>query len=142
MDQRKCILIVDDEWQIVSLLEKALAADRFEISAYTKSGDALDNFKINHFDVAIIDLMMPGLGGQKLFSEIKQQDPFVQTIIMTGYPSITMISELLAAGACDFIVKPFAVETVNRVVMQAIERADRWRDLRVLWHERQEHRGE
>ena len=79
--------------------------------------------------------MMPKVSGIELFYKMRKVDPFIQIIIITGYPSIKHIAEMLEAGACDFVIKPFDLTKLKTIVNETFSRIERWRALRKEWQE-------
>lgn len=75
-------------------------------------------------DVATVDLKMPGLSGIQVLEKIKQHDPDIEAIIITGYGSMNTAIDGLRLGAFDYISKPFDVEHVLALVRRAVERRD------------------
>ena len=72
------------------------------------------------FDVALVDLKLPGAGGLHLVRIIRKASPQTEVIVITGYPSIENAKESIRLGAFDYVTKPFVPETVRSVVSQAL----------------------
>ncbi|MBF0479445.1 MAG: response regulator [Candidatus Omnitrophica bacterium] len=130
---RNIILVVDDEEHMVSLLKQALADDHTEVIGASDGQEALDLVSNRHVDLIIADNNMPKILGENLFLEIKKMDPFVQLIMITGYPSVTVIVKMLEAGVSDFLIKPFDLNQIQLVVKETLGRIERWRNLRKEW---------
>lgn len=133
MSEKMRILVVDDEDLIVRMLKEALSNDTIDVVGASNGEEALTYFRDNRVDLVITDIMMPKISGTKLFFELRKLDPFVQVVLVTGYPSLENIVEMLEAGASDFIVKPFKIDDVRTVVVENISRIKRWRELRKIW---------
>jgi len=104
------ILVVDDDYLLCELL-----CDAFTMSGYAcraaQSGDAaLELMKSEQYDVIITDVIMPGMSGFALTEHVKQQFPGTEVIMMTGFSEEDSCQKAVAAGATDFIIKPFKVE--------------------------------
>ncbi|HUT85333.1 MAG TPA: response regulator [Elusimicrobiales bacterium] len=127
------LLIVDDEEHILKMLSEFFKTEGVEVVTAGDGETALKYLKSNNVDLMISDIMMPRLSGVKLFYEVRKIDPFLQFIVITGYPSIQNIVEMLEAGVNDFIVKPFSLKDLREVVDQAFARVERWRKLRNDW---------
>ena len=129
----KSVLIVDDEKHAADMLSAALAPLGCNIRIAAGGEQALVLAEEADVDLLITDIMMPGLKGTELFYKIKKIDPFIQVILITGYPSLHQISEMLEAGANDFLIKPFDLDKLTQLVKEGFGRLDRWRGLRNEW---------
>jgi response regulator RpfG family c-di-GMP phosphodiesterase len=116
------VLIVDDEDQIRSLLIRHLGAKGSECVASRSAQDALNEMKSQRFSLVISDFMMPGMSGIELLHRVKQRDPEIAFIMITGLMDINTAIDSLRIGACDFITKPFELSALTRAVSRALER--------------------
>ncbi len=121
----KClnILLVDDEQNIREALCEYLGAiNSHQVTTAASGGEALELFASGKFDVAFLDLKMPGMSGMELLRRLKQQDPVLPVVIMTGYPSLDAAIDTMRHGAADFLIKPFNLQqvkvTLERVVRE------------------------
>jgi DNA-binding NtrC family response regulator len=130
---KKTILVVDDENLMIDMLKKILDSKEVEVVGVNDGEAALQYAQTNDVDLVITDIMMPKLLGTKLFFELKKIDPFLQVIIITGYPTLQNIVEMLEAGASDFILKPFDINKLRSIVNDTFTRIERWRSLRNQW---------
>ncbi len=138
---KKHILVVDDEKYIVQMLSDAFEQEGMEVGTALNGEEALAYVRQNSVDLVITDIMMPKLDGISLFYEMRKIDPFIQIIIITGYPSIQNIMEMLEAGASDFIIKPFDIAKLKQIVGENFSRIERWRSLRSEWLEHKKQQG-
>jgi DNA-binding response OmpR family regulator len=122
MSDRPRLLIVDDELLIRDLLYDFFAGREYEIAVAENGRRALAQFESGHFDTVILDLKMPDMDGLEVASEIRQRDPQVPIIIMTGYPSMESAIDALRQHADDYFIKPFNVKQMNRAVETALAR--------------------
>ncbi|MCK5579809.1 MAG: response regulator [Candidatus Omnitrophica bacterium] len=127
------ILVVDDEEHIVNLLVKALDTKDTEAKGVLSAEDAMTYVKNNDVDLVITDISMPGMQGTELFFKLKEQNPFIQVIMMTAYPTLENITMMLEGGAGDFLIKPFEINQVRKVVNENFARIGRWKNLRKEW---------
>jgi DNA-binding NtrC family response regulator len=130
---KKMILVVDDEPLMLNMVKEMLSSDTVEVSGVLNGEEALKFVNQHDVDMVLTDIMMPKLLGTKLFFELKKADPFIQIVIMTGYPTLQNIVEMLEAGASDFVIKPFDIDRLKNIVFATLDRIDRWRDLRKQW---------
>ncbi|MCA9400484.1 MAG: response regulator [Candidatus Omnitrophica bacterium] len=132
---KKKILVVDDEKHMLSLLRKALKSDENEIYEASNGEEAFEFIRKHDVDLVLTDISMPKMQGTELFFKIKKMNPFIQIIIITAYPSLQNIANMLEGGASDFIIKPFEIEDLQRIVDETVKRIERWRNLRLQWLE-------
>jgi response regulator RpfG family c-di-GMP phosphodiesterase len=116
------ILIVDDEANVRSVLQKHLENDGAECVTSHDALDALRKMERRHFDLVISDMMMPGMSGMDLLHRVKEQNPETAFIMVTGLMDIQTAVDSLRVGACDFITKPFELPAIRRAVDRAFER--------------------
>ncbi len=119
------VLVVDDEQDICAMLTKFLRSSGYSCESFTDPTKALEAIKRNDFDLVISDIKMPGIDGLQLLSEILKIDPGLDTIMMTGHTSIYTYSDIIRAGAADFIAKPFQLPELKA----KMERIDRERKM-------------
>jgi len=121
----KRILVVDDEQYIGALLSKYLRSSGYACESFTDPAKALEVLRRNGFDLVISDIKMAGIDGLQLLSEILKIDPGLDTIMMTGHTGIYTYSDIIRAGATDFIAKPFELPELKA----KMERIDRERKM-------------
>jgi len=117
------VLVVDDERDMLLLLRKVMTRKCGCQVEMATSGDAA-LVKVNAWmpDVVLTDIKMPGMDGLEFLRRLRDLDPTVTTIIMTGYGTIEMAVLALKEGAYDFFEKPFDNDQIVHAVVRAIER--------------------
>ena len=122
------ILIVDDEPDILQILEVALCAEGYEVSAATCGEEALEKIKSSHFELMITDLKMPGMNGVELINKAKELRPEMECIVLTGYASIeNAVAVLRQNNAFDFIAKPIKnLDEFFITIQRALEKQKLW----------------
>jgi CheY-like chemotaxis protein len=103
------ILIVDDEPVIIALLASFLSSQGYLCVTATNGRAALEMATQNHFDVVITDVLMPEMDGITLTQELLHQFPDLFIMVMTGYYDEKTMENAVAAGAHEFIKKPFSL---------------------------------
>ena len=121
----KRVLVVDDEQNICAMLTKFLRSSGYSCESANDPAKALEVLKRNGFELVISDIKMPGIDGLQLLSEILKIDPGLDTIMMTGHTGIYTYSDIIRAGAADFIAKPFQLPELKA----KMERIDRERKM-------------
>lgn len=106
------VLLVDDEEEYVSVLSERLRRRGLQVSTATRGDEALSSLKDGNIDVALIDLIMPGIGGLGLLKHIKAKHPRLQVILLTGKGSTREGVEGMRLGAFDYINKLEDIETL------------------------------
>lgn len=115
------ILIVDDELVVRDSLGKWFTEEGYTVHAVGSAHEALNSFQPGTWDVALIDIKMPGMDGIELQNRLRQADPDLIVIVMTGYASVETAVQALKQGAYDYITKPFDPDELVHTVGNAIE---------------------
>ena len=114
------ILLVDDEKDFVETLAKRMGRRGLD-TCYTYSGEqALALLKDRRFEVAVIDVKMPGIDGMETLQQIKKTDPDIEVIFLTGHASTETGEEGIRKGAFDYMTKPVDFEELMEKVNQAL----------------------
>ena len=121
MQDKANILVVDDERGPRESL-KVILKPYYNVYTAEKPGDAIEMLSQLPVDLVTLDLKMPGLSGTKVLEKIKQHDPDIEAIIITGYGSMDTAIEGLRLGAFDYIAKPFDVNHILALVRRALQR--------------------
>jgi len=114
------ILVVDDEINICRSVEKILSKMGLKVRTALNGHDALKLLESERFDVVLTDLKMSRLGGMEVLRRVKELDPLLPVIVMTGYASVSSAVEVMKLGAVDYLPKPFTPDEIRAVVRQAL----------------------
>src|SRR5207247_11224753 len=125
------ILVVDDEKSIREILIDFLTMEGFSVVAVMDGAAALDELRQQSYHVVLSDLKMPNRGGLGLLGAIQQGNLNVLTVMMTGFGTVETALAAMKKGAYDYILKPFKIEEVVRVIRRGL-------DHRRLQHENME----
>jgi two-component system phosphate regulon sensor histidine kinase PhoR len=115
------ILVVDDEKRIRDACYTMLANEGFEVALAENGFAGLKKIEEEHFDIILLDLMMPGMRGIDLLTHVKGKHPDTLVIVITGYATLEHAVEAMKKGAFDFISKPFSPQDLRSVTGKAIE---------------------
>lgn len=116
------ILIVDDEINVCKGCQRIFEEDGF-ITNYALTGEeGLEKAAHNDFDLIITDMKMPDINGMEVIKRIKQNQPDMPVIMITGYASVPTAVEAMKIGADDYIPKPFKPDEILNAVHKAINR--------------------
>jgi len=116
------ILVVDDEPSIVELLSEYLRARGHRVWSASDGEEALALLEKRDLDLVLTDMKMPGLSGLELLERLRDREPYIGTILMTGYGTIDSAIRAMKNGAQDYLIKPFKLREVHTAVIRAAER--------------------
>ena len=114
------LLIVDDEVELKTALCETLSAQGYDVVGTTSPTEALQVMQDQDFDLVLADLMMPEMDGVALLRAALAIDPSLVGIIMTGQGTVQTAVEAMQAGAFDYILKPFRLQTLLLTLSRAI----------------------
>ncbi|MBL7129866.1 MAG: response regulator [Candidatus Omnitrophica bacterium] len=115
---KKRILICDDEVGIRESLNLILKDD-YDLSFCNNGQECLECLTAGQeFDLVLLDIKMPHTNGLDILKRIKEKDPGLKVIIITGYKSVETANEAIKLGAIDYIVKPFS----SKEILKSVER--------------------
>ena len=115
------ILVVDDEESIRDLLRLVLTGEGYSVVTANDGEEAIEHLKAQRFDLVITDLVMPRVNGVEVLRAAKRIDSNFPVIVITGYPSVETVTELVKLGAGDYLRKPFNVDVVLVTVAKLLE---------------------
>jgi len=118
---RTRVLVVDDEKRIRDGCHSILTLGGFEVGLAENGYAGLKKIEEEHFDIILLDLMMPGMRGIDLLNHVKGKHPDTLVIVITGYATLEHAVEAMKKGAFDFISKPFSPEDLRAVSARAVE---------------------
>lgn len=121
MEDRIKVLLIDDEEELVEYLSKRLLREGFTVKAVTSGEAAVSAVEEEDFDVAVVDLKMPGMDGIVTQYQLHQRRPFLQCIVLTGHGSFDAALESGKQQAFRFLQKPAEHEELVRVIREAAE---------------------
>ena len=113
------VLLVDDEEEFVSALSERLMLRGIEVDSALNGEEALALMVEKVFEVVILDVMMPGLGGLEVLKQIKSTYPNTQVILLTGHGSTREGIEGMRLGAFDYLIKPVDIEEMLEKMKEA-----------------------
>ena len=115
------ILLVDDEEVVRESLTEWFRAEGYNVTPASCGKEALTLIASRSFDLALLDIKMPGMDGMELQQRLLEADPDLTIIIMTGYASVETAVQALKRGAYDYISKPVDPDELSHLVERAIE---------------------
>jgi DNA-binding NtrC family response regulator len=115
------ILIVDDEAIVRDSLGAWFRQDGHHVELAASAKDALRQVAAGRYDLAFLDIKMPGMDGLELQARLAEADPELTIVLMTAYASVDTAVKAMKAGAYDYIVKPFDPDDLSLLVKRAAE---------------------
>ncbi len=130
------ILVIDDTKNIRKMVGLTLEKEGHAVQAAEDGVQGLELFGDGTaWDLTLIDQRMPELEGREVAREVRRRDPAARLVMMTAFATIELASDVLRAGATDFLRKPFSSDVLRGAVMAALARS--WR----LWRAREKRRS-
>jgi DNA-binding NtrC family response regulator len=113
------LLIVDDDEEFRSTLVRRFRRRGFQVEDAAGGEPALARLERRRFDVAIIDMVMPGMNGLELLGKLKAAQPECEVIMLTGQGTIESAVEAMKQGAHDYLQKPFPLDELELIAQRA-----------------------
>jgi DNA-binding NtrC family response regulator len=116
------ILVVDDDQSLASTLKEFLTREGYSVEVALSGAEALAIQAANpRIALALVDLVMPVMGGLALTDELRRRNPELTVVIMTGYATIETAVDAIKRGAEDYVTKPFDYEAVRNKIARLLE---------------------
>jgi two-component system nitrogen regulation response regulator GlnG len=115
------ILVADDEESIRWVLQTTLVGDGHTVELVETGDGALEKLTRDHFDVALVDIKMPGLDGLELLSKVREAELTTPIVIITAQNTMANAIEAMKRGAYDYVTKPFDIDEVRLLVHRVLE---------------------
>jgi DNA-binding NtrC family response regulator len=116
------LLIVDDDAEFRDILQKRFEQRGFHTSVAASGEDALGLLQRREFDVAVLDMMMPGMSGMEVLAKLKSGPSECEVVMLTGQATVESAVAAMKLGAYDYLVKPFPIKELERVIEKAYEK--------------------
>lgn len=113
------VLIVDDEEEFLKAFSQRLKTRGLSIDTATTGEEALVKTKGKEIDAIVLDLAMPGIGGLETLKRLKEENPDLQVIILTGHGTVEKGVEAMKEGALDFMEKPVDMNKLLQKIGEA-----------------------
>jgi DNA-binding NtrC family response regulator len=113
------ILLVDDEKDFLEVMSERIEARGMDVTTADSAEKALKSVESGGFDAIILDLKMPGMDGLETLKAIKQKNPDLQVILLTGHATVEKGIEAMKLGAMDFLEKPADLDKLTEIIKKA-----------------------
>jgi len=121
---QKNILVVDDDMSARTVFSSVLRGEGYRVTAVKGGYEAIKAIGEESFDLALVDLRMPGLDGIEVLEKIKIRSPQTRVIIYTGYGSVRTAVEAMKKGATDYLDKSFSADEFKAGVKKVLENGE------------------
>jgi len=122
LDEKPVVLVIDDEEAMRDSCSQILAKDGFQPETAGNGDVGLKKARDVKPDLVLIDLKMPGISGFEVLDKIKEHDPSIISIVITGYATVESAVEAMKKGAYDFLPKPFTPDQLRIIIRRGLER--------------------
>src|SRR5690606_22874583 len=119
--KKENILIVDDNFDMLEVLQRQLASMNFHIYKASSVLEAIEILKSSTIDLLITDLQMPGINGMELVKYASEHFTELPKLVITGFPSIAGAVDAVKSGAIDYLVKPFTNDELKKAVEKSLQ---------------------
>ena len=116
------ILVIDDEPILRDSLEVALKTSGYEVLTARTGEEGLELFRVENPDLVLLDHWLPGINGDEVLRQIKEDDPEIPVVVMTAQGSIELAVNSMKMGAFDFLVKPFDLDQMESLITKELDR--------------------
>lgn len=113
------VLLVDDEGQFVDTVVERLRLRGLDADGVTNGHDAMGLLPLKPYDVVLLDVKMPGLGGLEVIRTIKERWPDLQVVLLTGHGSTKDVEEGMRLGAFKYALKPVKFQDLLSIIQAA-----------------------
>lgn len=117
----KTILVIDDDKMILMILKQTLSKVGYRVSTVESGEEGIALLATNHVDLVLTDYLMPGMSGIEVLNIIKQNQPLVPIIMLTGHGDVALTIKAIQQGAVDFIEKPIHSKELIEVIKRTLE---------------------
>lgn len=123
MEDKVSILLVEDEKVTRETLKIILEEEEnYRVKVFESGPEAIEAARKGFFNVAILDLRLPGMDGLEVLREIKKILPYICIFIITAYPTIESSIEAMKDGAYDYILKPYDINQIKFIIRRGLEK--------------------
>jgi DNA-binding NtrC family response regulator len=116
------VLIADDDKNLRRVLANELSEEGFDVDEAESGVKAIDLLEKGEYDVLVLDLNMPGVGGMDVLRKIKSLEWSTEVIVLTGHSTVSTAVEAMKLGAYDYLTKPFKMMELKAIIEKAYEK--------------------
>jgi len=117
---RPSVLLIDDDETIRRMLAGTLVREGFKVDTAADGRGALEKSRLNHYDIALLDIRLPDLDGTTLIRKLRKGNPGMKEIVITGYPSVENAARAMDEGADAYLTKPVKMADLLTKIAQKL----------------------
>lgn len=122
MNSEYNLLVVDDEPGMREFLEIMLRKEEYNVKVASNGEEAIEMLQKEPFDLAIVDIQMPGISGIEVLKNSRENHPKTTVIMITAFASHESAIEAMKLGAYDYITKPFKIDEIKLVISKSLDK--------------------
>ncbi len=122
MEDKTRVLVVDDEPSVRKSCDMVLSRAGYHVETAPGSHEALEMIERNLYDIIITDIRMPEINGIEFIKRMRESQPELDVMIMTGYPSIETTTDGMRLGTLDYLIKPFTPTELKECTTRVLEK--------------------
>jgi DNA-binding NtrC family response regulator len=116
------ILVVDDDTEVRKVLSSILSEEGYFVELVENGKQAIRASEKTRFDLALIDIKLPGMEGTELLHRLREKQPHMVKIIITGFPTLENAMETVNEGANGYVLKPFDIPKLLEIIRKHLNR--------------------
>lgn len=120
--EQDAIVVIDDDNAMRMSCRKILSKDGFRVETFADGTQGLQGIADLKPSLIIVDLKMPGISGMEVIARVREMDPQIILVVITGYATIDTAVEAMRCGAYDFLPKPFTPNELRMIVNRGLDR--------------------
>jgi DNA-binding NtrC family response regulator len=117
------VLVIDDDQIVLDSISQLLTDDDYEVDVTLRGGEGLERAIREDYDIVLVDIRMPDMGGIKVLRDIRRKRPALPVVMITGYATAPSAEMAMNLGAAGFLEKPFEPEELLETVASALQTA-------------------
>src|SRR5512142_2338686 len=124
MPDRRTILVVDDDKDMLSLLNDLLGEEGYAVTKAKTGAEALEAIEKKRPDLVMMDVKLPDQDGLAVLARLKREQPELEVIVMTAFGGSSSAIKAMRAGAYDYVTKPFELDDLVATLRRVFEKQD------------------
>lgn len=116
------VLVIDDEYPVRNVLSVSLNHLGYQVSVAASGEEAIEMYRsVGGYDLVLLDMLMPYMPGEKVFASLKEIDPNLRVLVISGFTSEAAVQQILKNGGLGFMQKPFTIEELSKKVRECLD---------------------
>lgn len=124
MNESRYVIIIDDDPHVTRTLARFLQEGGYEAEAAATGSEAIEKARQRSYDLALVDLKLPDIGGLELFKPLRNSNPGIELVVLTAYATLDSAVQALNEGASAYLVKPVNSSELLVTIKRCLEKHD------------------